>query len=168
MGKLDMVMSAVATVAAIVAGCFMVLMIGHILLEIVLRSFFARSTYVLDEFVGYAVASMTFLTLAHALNRGSLIRVNLVLDRLEGKTRRAVEIASALAGTTAFAFVLCYFFRSWLRSWNRGTVSGSIAEVPLWIPEGIVLIGLIIFVAQLFVYTLRVILGGQMIQVRTD
>jgi len=161
-------MNRVANGAAAIAAVIMILMIGHILLEIVLRSFFDSSTYVLDEFVGYAVASMTFLTLAYALNDGALIRVNLVLGRLHGKLRRWVEVGSSSLAFVVFFYILFFFFRSWKRNWDRGTVSGSIAEVPLWIPEGIVLIGLTIFVLQLFVYSLRTIAGGPLIKVRSE
>lgn len=168
MEMIDRITTRIATGAAAIAAAIMTLMIGHILLEIVLRSFFDSSTYVLDEFVGYAVASMTFLTLAYALNDGSLIRVNLVLGRLKGKSRRWVEVGSSSLAFVVFAYILFFFFRSWIRNWDRGTVSGSIAEVPLWIPEGIVLIGLAIFVLQLFVYSLRTVMGGPLIKVRSE
>lgn len=168
MEMIGKMMTRIATAAAAIAAAIMILMIGHILLEIVLRSFFDSSTYVLDEFVGYAVASMTFLTLAYALNDGSLIRVNLVLGRLNRKSRRAVEVGSSSLAFVVFLYILFFFFRSWIRNWDRGTVSGSIAEVPLWIPEGIVLIGLTIFVLQLFVYSLRTFMGGPLIKVRSE
>ena len=64
-----------------VSAALLVLMVLHILLEIVLRSFFASSTFVLDEFVGYGVAAMTFLSLGYALETDSLIRVQLLLGR---------------------------------------------------------------------------------------
>jgi len=45
------------------------------------------------------------------------------------------------------------------RAWQRGTVSSSIAAVPTWIPEAIMLTGLAIFTLQLFAYALRHLTG---------
>jgi len=165
---IDATMTRIANGAAAFAGVILILMIGHILLEIVLRSFFDTSTFVLDEFVGYAIASMTFLTLAYALKDGSLIRVNLLIGRLYGPSRRVLEISSSSLAFVLFSYILYFFFRTWKRDWDRGAVSGSIAEVPLWIPEGIVLIGLFLFVMQLLVYTIRTIFGGPLIDVHTE
>ena len=146
----------------------MILMLGHILYEISLRHFFDSSTYVLDEFVGYAVTSMTFLSLAYAFNEGALIRVNLLLSQLGKRFRRMLEIGSSAFAFFLFAYLFVYFFRGWKRNWDRGTISGSIAEVPLWIPEGIVLIGLFIFVLQLFFYTLSVANGVNLTEVHSE
>ena len=81
--------------AAVVSAALLVLMVLHILLEIVLRSFFASSTFVLDEFVGYGVAAMTFLSLGYALETDSLIRVQLLLGRSAPPVRRGLEILAA-------------------------------------------------------------------------
>ena len=59
--------SRLSDVAAHFAMLAIVLMAGHILLEIILRAFWSTSTFVMDEFVGYEVAAMTFLGLGAAL-----------------------------------------------------------------------------------------------------
>lgn len=168
MDLINKTMTRIANGAAAIAATILVLMIGHILLEIILRSFFDTSTYVLDEFVGYAVASMTFLTLAYALRDGTLIRVNLLLGRLSGSPRRWIEIGCSSLVFVLFSYILFFFFKTWKRDWDRNAVSGSIAEVPLWIPEGIVVIGLTIFVLQLLVYTIRTILGSPLFDVHSE
>lgn len=145
--------------AAAIAAIMLVAMVLHILLEIILRAFFSTSTYVLDEFVGYGVAAVTFFSLGYALEHGALIRVNILLSRLNGWARRALEIFSAgltLAMLTYFAW---FFWIRFERNWDRGTVSSSVAEVPIWIPEGLVLLGLLLFWLQMLAYLLRMILG---------
>lgn len=168
MAFIDRSMLRIARGAAAIAALILILMIGHILLEIILRSFFDTSTFVLDEFVGYAVASMTFLTLAYALNEGALIRVNLLIGNLQGAPRRWLEIGTSSLVLVLFSYILYFFFKTWKRDWDRNAVSGSIAEVPLWIPEGIVLIGLFLFVLQLLIYTIRTVFGGPLIEVHTE
>lgn len=143
--------------AAVVAATLLVLMVLHILLEIALRSFFASSTFVLDEFVGYGVAAMTFLSLGYALETDSLIRVQLLLGRSAPPVRRRLEILAAGLTLALTLFLIAYFWRSFARNWSRGAVSQSIAEVPLWIPEGLVLLGVVLFALQLFAHLLRLL-----------
>lgn len=149
------VVYAISRISAFLACVILIGMVGHILYEIVLRTFFASSTYVLDEFVGYGVAAATFLTLGYALENDSLIRVNLLISRLEGRSRRALEAISAVATLFAITVLIRFFWISVARNWTRGRVSSSIAEVPMWIPEGLVLLGLCVFWLQLLAYLLR-------------
>ncbi|WP_138471988.1 TRAP transporter small permease subunit [Poseidonocella sp. HB161398] len=139
---------------AAAAALLVTAMVLHILLEICLR-LVDRSTFVLDEMVGYAVASATFLSLGYAFEHGALVRVGLVIDRLGGRSRRAMEIlcgVAALAVTSQIARVIA---ATALRSHERGRTSSSIAEVPLWIPEAICAAGLSIFCLQLSAWLLR-------------
>ena len=154
---------AVSRLAAWLSGLILVAMVLHILVEIVMRSFFDTSTYVLDEFIGYGVAAMTFLALAYALEEGSLIRVNIVLSRTHGRVRRALELVCASSTLALACFLGWYVLRNWKRDWDRGAVSPSIAEIPMWIPEGLVLLGFILFVIQLAAYVLRLATGGPLI-----
>lgn len=151
------------------AGAFMaaitvVAMLGHILLEIVLRSVFNTSTYVLDEFVGYGVAASTFLGLGYTLHNGGLIRVSLVLARIRNRAiRQIVELVCIGACFSVFALIWVNFWNSIVRNFNRGTVSETVAEVPMWIPEGLLLLGLTIFLLQLLAYAIRVVQGQPML-----
>ena len=58
-----------------ISAFLLVYMVCHILVEIFFRTILDSSTYSLDEFVGYAVASMTFLSLGHAFQRKNLIGI---------------------------------------------------------------------------------------------
>ena len=147
--------------AGVLSAVLLVAMVLHILLEIVLRSFFASSTFVLDEFVGYGVAAITFLSLGYTLNEGALIRVNLVLSRTRGRLRLGLEIFSVTLTLALSVFIAAYFWRSVARNWRREAVSESIAEIPLWIPEGLVVVGLSLFAIQLAAYLLRLIAGDR-------
>jgi len=149
--------------AGVLSAVLLIGMVLHILYEIVLRSFFDSSTFVLDEFVGYGVAAMTFLSLGYALNEGSLIRVNILLARTRGKPRVGLEIFSVAVTLAMTVFIAGYFWRSVARNWTREAVSESIAEFPLWIPEGLVLAGIVLFAIQLAAYLLRLVAGDRKI-----
>lgn len=116
-------------------------MFVHIIVEIGLR-FFGMSTFVLDEFVGYAVAASTFFALGYSLERDGLIRVNVVLDRIAESKRWILDLFASLLASAFFLWVGYYWWLTVARSFVRGTTSQSLAETPLWIPQGLVLVGM--------------------------
>lgn len=155
--------SRLSTAGAIAAVVFMVGMTLHIMVEITLRYFFSTSTYVLDEFVGYGVAAMTFLALGHTFENNVLIRVNFILLKIHHDiVRKLVEITCVVTTLLMCSFLARYFWKSVSRNFERGSTSETIAQVPLWIPESLALIGLIIFVIQMLAYVLRLLSGSKL------
>lgn len=146
---------------AYLAAGILVYIIGHIVLEIVLRSLVDTSTFMLDEMVGYAVGIMTSLAAGHALRWGALIRVNLLLKALSpyGRARRALEFLAAATTLAVCAFIAVHFWASVSRHFARGTVSSTVAQTPQWIPEGLFLAGLLILCVQLLAYAASIVSG---------
>ncbi|UTW11715.1 TRAP transporter small permease subunit [Marinobacterium rhizophilum] len=142
--------------AGMMAMLLIIYITGHILLEIILR-LFGTSTFVLDEFVGYAVATMAFLGLGYALERGSLVRVNVLLDRLPSRWHWLPDLISTLAALTAFAWLSWFWGLNVWRSYQRGTLSETLAETPLWIPEGMVLLGMLLLCLTLLSRALHLV-----------
>jgi TRAP-type C4-dicarboxylate transport system permease small subunit len=150
-----------AKLAAWLSAGILVYMVVHILFEIILRVFFSKSTYVLDEFVAYATAAITFLCLAYSLHDNALIRVGMLLNRVRGKLRLVLELFSVSMMFVIVVLVTYYFWtKTFWRDLIRGTLSESIAEVPLWIPEIFALVGLWLFGLQVFTMLLRLIIHG--------
>ncbi|OXY82156.1 TRAP transporter small permease subunit [Oceanimonas doudoroffii] len=116
---------------------------AHILLEIGLR-LFGHSTFVLDEFVGYGVATMTFLGLGYALERGSLIQVKLLVEKLPTRWHWVPELFATLVALVTFTILALAWGKNVWRSYQRGTLSDTLAETPIWIPEGMVLLGMVL------------------------
>lgn len=160
--EFDRFVSALSRRSIYAAGLLLVLIVLHILLEIVLRSALSTSTYVLDEFVGYGVAAVTFLSLGHTLEAGALIRIRLLLSRLSpvGRWRRVVEGFCVLSTDFAVGLITWRFWVDIARDLARGTVSSTVAEVPLWIPQATVFAGLVVFELQLLSYFLRLERGA--------
>ena len=100
-----------------------------------------------DAYAGYSMAAAGFLALAHTLKKGEHIRVTLLIGRLRGGARRALElwslsVAVALAGLFAF-----YAVRLVLQSHQFNDVSTSNDATPLWIPQ----IGMAVGTVLLFI-----------------
>ncbi len=155
--------SRLSMAGAIAAVIFMAGMTLHIIVEILLRYFFSTSTFVLDEFVGYGVAAMTFLALGYTFEHNVLIRVNFILLKVRSAlARKTLEISCVVTTLVLCSFIARYFWRSISRHFERGSTSETIAQVPLWIPESLILIGLVIFVIQMLAYVLRLLSGSKL------
>ncbi|MEA3252709.1 MAG: TRAP transporter small permease [Pseudomonadota bacterium] len=148
--------SALAALGAGVAMLLVVYMLGHILLEIGLR-LFGRSTFILDEYIGYSVAAMTFLGMPYALEKGGLIRVSLVLERLPRAWRWPLELFASVSTLLAFGLLARYWTLAVERSYARGIISETMARTPLWIPQGAVLLGLYLLCFTLAVRALQIL-----------
>ena len=144
----------------LVAVLILLVMTGLILTEVVMRTFFAASTHMADELVGYGIGAMSFLALGQSLEKGTLIRMNLLLASLssKGRVRWFLEIVCICFGIFSCGMACWFFTRNVLRNYERGYVSETVAQVPLWLPESFVSIGLGILLLQFLSYLLKVLM----------
>jgi TRAP-type C4-dicarboxylate transport system permease small subunit len=145
--------------AAWLAALSMVGLLLMVLLSIVSRQvgFHVPGT---DAYAGYLMAAAGFLALAHTLKKGEHIRVTLLLGKLQGRARRAMELwalaaAAFLAGLFAF-----YSARLVWQSHLFHDISTSNDATPLWIPQLAMAAGTLIL-AIAFVDELVMALRGQ-------
>lgn len=112
-----------------------------------------------DDFAAWCMAAMAFLALAYTFRSGEIIRVGLVLDRLDGRARRVAELACLTLGTAIIGFFAWNAVRMNYDSWRFNDISQGVVAVPLWIPQLGYAAGLVIlFVA--FVDELVHVLSG--------
>lgn len=142
---------AIDLISKAASACSALLLIGvlfHIILEIILRNFFATSTFVLDEFVGYAVSGLTFLAMGETFRRGGLISVTLLETFVSPRIWAWVAVFANLLAVAVGAMLTYYLGRSAVINFMRGSTSGSIADVPQYIPQSIIVIGCAIFLLR--------------------
>ena len=142
--------------AAIIVVIFLL-----ICLEITLRTFFSTSTHFADELVGYGVGIAAFFALGESLESRALIRVGLIIEKLNSTWRRIFEIFSVACIAALWMIPIYMFALGIQRAYARGYTSDSGLDTPLWIPQLIFLIGLTIFLLHLLSYLLR-LLSGEM------
>jgi TRAP-type C4-dicarboxylate transport system permease small subunit len=130
--------------AAWLAALSMVGLLAMVLLTILSRQmgFHVPGT---DAYAGYLMAAAGFLALAHTLKKGEHIRVTLLLGRLQGGARRAMELwalaaAAALAGLFAW-----YSARLAWQSRLFNDISTGNDATPLWIPQLAMAAGTLVF-----------------------
>ncbi|WP_435171178.1 TRAP transporter small permease subunit [Falsirhodobacter sp. 1013] len=159
MARLYRAIYALSQAGAVLAALMLVGMVGHIMLEIILRGLFDTSTFVVDEFVGYAMIGAIFWSLGYTVEHGALIRVTVLTQRLPAWVERASLVLAAASTLVVTLWLMQFFWTRLARNYARGTVSSSIAAVPSWIPEAILFSGLVILALQLAAFGLRQITG---------
>lgn len=111
-----------------------------------------------DDLVSWCMVATSFLGLAHTFRHGEMIRVGLLIDRLEGRVRHVVEILALAIGAACIAFFTWYAALLTFDSWRFNDMAQGVLAVPLWIPQlgfsGGLLILLIAFVDEL-IHVLR-------------
>lgn len=145
--------------SGVVAAIFLALIAALVLVQIVGRMLdvLVPST---DDIAGFFLIATSFLALAHTLKAKAHIRVELLLQRLAPGARRPMELAALAIGALITGY-FAYFAidLAWL-SWRFGDMSQGIVAIPLWIPQGVMALGLIIL-AIAFVDEFALVLRGR-------
>ncbi|EEB85277.1 TRAP transporter small permease [Roseobacter sp. GAI101] len=113
------------------------------------------------SYAGYAMAGASFLAFANALNRGSHIRVSILLNALPDSPKRLLDIwCFGLAAAIAWYFTYyAYWFVYW--SWKFNEVSQAQDATALWIPQSVMVIGGAILAIALTDNLLNLIVKGE-------
>jgi TRAP-type C4-dicarboxylate transport system permease small subunit len=124
-----------------------------------MRRLVGLSTWGADELSNYALAISASWTFAYALLVKAHIRIDLVTSRLSGHGRAFLNLLALLAiGYLAWGFAQA-FFHIFMRSWGRGTTSITTLQTPLWIPQGLFLMGIIFFIAVTILLIVRLLVA---------
>lgn len=97
-----------------------------------------------DAYAGYSMAAAGFLALAHTLKKGEHIRVTLLIGRLQGSARRAMEMWSLSVAVLLAALFAYYACRLVWQSHEFNDMSTSNDATPLWIPQLFMAVGAVI------------------------
>ena len=141
-------LDALYNAAAYLAAFFLVGTLAMVTLGIIgrLMNWFIAGT---DSYAGYCMAAAGFLALAHTLKRGEHIRVNLLLDRFDGRLRRPLELWCHAAGTFFCGALALYSARLVWQSRTFNDISQGNDATPLWIPQIAMAVGaIVLFVAM--------------------
>lgn len=113
-----------------------------------------------DDFTAWCMAASAFLALAHTFRSAELIRMGLVIDRIDGRLRRAIELGCTIIGTAAVAYFAWYAVDMVWTSWKFNDISQGVIAVPLWIPQIGMAAGLVILAIAFIDELIHLIFGG--------
>jgi len=113
------------------------------------------------SYAGYAMAAASFLAFASALNRGTHIRVSILLNAVGPAARRWLEIWCFGLGTAIAWYFVWYATKFTYWSWKFHEVSQAQDASPLWIPQSVMVVGAAILAIALSDNLAHVIFEGR-------
>jgi TRAP-type mannitol/chloroaromatic compound transport system permease small subunit len=141
------------------AGALMLAAAFLVAIEVLLRKFFLLSLGGADELSGYAFAIGTAWALSFTLLRRAHVRVDALYGRLSERLRALLDVAG-LAALAWFAFLLAWHAGVlWQTSWDFAARATTPLQTPLWIPQGLWMLGLALFVLVTCALLLRTALA---------
>ena len=122
-----------------------VLLIAMVLLVCVgvaLRYVWGVSLLWADELLVQGLVAITFLGAVRVSVRGEHLRMNLVSDLAGQRLRAALDRLEQAVIAATCLFVAWHSLQVVLRFWRSGTRS-NMADMPMWLLHGLVLVGLV-------------------------
>ncbi len=141
--------------AGIAAGAAIILILGLICVEVVLRNFFGRSTMIADEFGGYLNVAVIFLGLGYTLRERGFIRIELLYERLRGSALLMTRWFITLSSIAYVAILLFYVIKQVMYLYRGNIRSDNLSEILLYIPQSLVVIGCAVLLLQLLTYVVN-------------
>lgn len=113
------------------------------------------------EAAGLCLAAATFFGLAHTFRLGGHVRINIVLDRLPAKARRAAEIFNCLLAGCAITYLAWNVALLALQSREYNDVSPGFLAMPFWIPQAGVAAGVTVFAIAIWDELIAIMAGSK-------
>ncbi len=131
--------------AAILVFCLMLL----VLLEIGLRNLVGRSTLMTEEFGGYSFVAVAFLGLVYTARVKGHVRVRLLLDHLPYATRYLLHFPITLLSIAVISVGVWRTAWTVWRNYESNVLSIGIFHTPLYLPQLVMFVGMVLFLIQL-------------------
>jgi len=113
------------------------------------------------DYAGYAMAAASFLAFASALNKGSHIRVSILLNAMGPRARWFLEVWCFAIGAAAAWYVSYFIYRMLGFAIKFQDVSQGQDATPMWIAQMPVMVGAVIFAIALTDNLITLILTGK-------
>jgi TRAP-type C4-dicarboxylate transport system permease small subunit len=136
--------SSIALASGRLTALILFLLMILVVVGVFMRYFLNRPLPIVDEFSEYMLAAITFLGLTYTLNTGGHIKLGLVGSHLQQRVFRWLDIATSIIS------LLYVFWFAWLTyglvldSYTLGSTSPSTVRTPLYIPQMVLPVGLIL------------------------
>ena len=149
------VISLLARIAVWCSGGAMLLVAVMISMEILSRRMFGMHLVAADEISGYALAITTSWAISFTLLQRGHIRVDAFYMILPKGVQAVLDLLALLAMTVFAATLSWYALDMWANSWELQSTSNTPLATPLWIPQGLWVIGLLFFLITNLALLLR-------------
>ncbi len=156
----DKVISIVADSGFYFASALVLVITLMVFVEAILR--YGRLTKITfaGELSGYMVATILFLSLATVLRRGRHLRVTFLVAYLPPKIQNTLAQIQPILLMFWLTIIFLPVWELFELSWKIDAISLTQLRTPQWIPQIMVVIGIIMFWLQAFAQVIQNIRGG--------
>lgn len=98
-----------------------------------------------DDIVSWLCAASAFLALGYTFRKGELIRVSLLLEKLPQPLRRHGETACLFGAALVVGYATWAVAAFVYGSWQFEEVAQGLLQIPIWIPQMSLVLGLGVF-----------------------
>ena len=119
-----------------------------ILIDITLRSSVGKSIMVAEELGGYLLVAVSFLGLAYTLRMGRHVSVRILTHRISLQTRYILHLITTMLSIGVIGIGVRQTCVLTLNSYKDGVISLGILHTPQYIPQIVMVIGMLLFGLQ--------------------
>src|SRR3954469_12125173 len=112
-----------------------------------------------DDMVAWLCAASAFLPLAYTFRQGELVRVSLVLTPLPPRARRHAETVCLVLALIVVGYATWAIAKFVYQSWEFKELAQGLVQIPIWIPQMSLLIGVAIFLVAVIDELVRHLAG---------
>ncbi len=126
------------------AACGIALLVAMQVLvggEVLIRNITGLSWEGTDEFGGYMLVALTFVSLPVCVARGGLHEMQILRQRLRPRGSAVLDMVLHLASLVFVALLVWQYSRLSLSAWRMGDVSTTGVQTPLWVPMATMVVG---------------------------
>jgi TRAP-type C4-dicarboxylate transport system permease small subunit len=142
----------VASFGAWVGGLLMLAVAFLVSVEVILRSFFHYALAAGAEISGYVLAIGLAWGFSFALVNRAHVRVDAAVRLLPPKALAWIDLIAMAALTWYAALLVIHGWEVFYQSWSRGAKAMTPLLTPMWIPQGLWLAGLGVFLVSCVVF----------------
>lgn len=142
-----------------VAGGLMLASVGLICFDVVTRKLFHMAHSGSNELSGYAFAISTSWALAFGMLQKINVRVDVLYRMLPVRVSALLDLASVLLMGVFVSYLTYYAAFVAIVSWEQGATANTSLGTPLWIPQGLWVIGMVWMCVVLMLMLLRAALA---------
>lgn len=140
----------------VIASTFAIIMGSMVLVEVIARRLFFRSTYIVYDVVEFLFAGMIFLGLAETHRAQAHIRIDTIINHLPVRVRRfLLEVIFPFIICVYVSFLFSRAVSLVISSYQAGTKTVSVVELKVWPAQALMALGLLIFAIMAFLYFLH-------------
>ena len=148
-------------VLAYISGALIVVMMGSMVYDVVVRHLFNRPTIWADQISCYLLEGVAFFGAAYALKTDAHVRIETFVDLLPSRVKKSVETITDVL-SVAFLFIFAWQgCRLVYESFVHTRIAPTLLRTPLYLPQAFLAVGLSWFWVQMLAHTLNRVVARQ-------